>query len=98
MQFITVCGYVNLAPNLCRLHRFLSFSVNVTDTIASWMRIIELLAAWKNIEAGDTSKRLPLLENTVSVGATVFADTAAMTGLNASISRLADAISDASEA
>ncbi len=70
----------------------------VADAVAVGTLIIALLAAWRGSRAGDAAKRILPPETTVSVGATVFADTAAMTQLNASINRLADAICDASEA
>jgi len=72
--------------------------ITVADAVAIGTLIIALLAAWKGTRAGDAAKRISPPETTVSVGATVFADTAAMTQLNASINRLADAICNASEA
>jgi flagellar motility protein MotE (MotC chaperone) len=72
--------------------------ITVADAVAVGTLIIALLAAWRGARAGDAAKRISPPETTVSVGATVFADTAAMTQLNTSINRLADAIGDASEA
>jgi hypothetical protein len=72
--------------------------ITVADAVAVGTLIIALLAAWKGTRVGDAAKRIAPPETTVSVGTTVFADTAAMTQLNTSINRLADAICDASEA
>jgi hypothetical protein len=70
--------------------------ITVADAVGTL--IIALLAAWRETRAGDAAKRISPPETTVSVGATVFADTAAMTRLNTSINRLAEAICDVSEA
>jgi signal transduction histidine kinase len=72
--------------------------ITVADAVAVGTLIIALLAAWRGTRAGDAAKRISPPETTVSVGATVFADTAAMTQLNNSLNRLAEAICDASEA
>lgn len=66
--------------------------IPVADTVALGILIIALLAAWKGTRAGDAAKRLSPPETTLSDGATVFADTAAMTQLNVAINRLPDAI------
>jgi hypothetical protein len=69
--------------------------ITVADAVAVGTLIIALLAAWRGTRAGDAAKRIAPPETTVSVGATVFAGTAAMTQLNTSINRLADAVTRA---
>lgn len=65
--------------------------MTVADAVAVGTLIIALLAAWRGTRAGDAAKRISPPVPIVSVGATVYADTAAMTQLNVSINRLADA-------
>jgi hypothetical protein len=58
--------------------------IPVANAVAVGTLIIALLAAWRGTRAGDAAKRISPPETPVPVGATVFADTAAMIPLDTS--------------
>lgn len=66
--------------------------ITVADAVLVVGVLVTLLTAWRGGVAGDAAKKATPPTDTISVGAGVFADTAAMTALTAAITKLAETI------
>ena len=66
--------------------------ITIADAIAIGMFILACGAAWKGATKGDAERKSNPPKDTLSIGAGVFADTAAMSNMTAAMNRLANAI------
>lgn len=66
--------------------------LTVPDAIAFGMMVLGALAAWKGSTRGEHAKTNTPPENTISIGAAMFADTAAMQNMTRALNRLAEAL------
>lgn len=66
--------------------------ITVTDAVAVTTILLGLAAFWRGAKTGEIARRTSPPENTVSIGATVFADTAAMGEMKVVLVRIAEAI------
>lgn len=69
--------------------------ITIADAIAIGMFILACGAAWKGATKGDAERKTNPPKETLSIGAGVFADTAAMTNMTTAMNRLAQAIETA---
>lgn len=66
--------------------------ITTADAIAFGMMVLAALAAWKGATRGETARKTTPPENTISIGAGVFADTAAMQAMTMALNRIAAAV------
>lgn len=72
--------------------------ITLTDAVAVTTILLGLAAFWRGAKGGELARRHSPPESTVSIGSTVFADTAAMTQQTAVLTRIAEAIESQNKA